>query len=57
MTRICDNCKKTIPLGTNKIAVRFSGLKDMEKLFKTSELDFCSLQCLILFWSKNEREK
>jgi len=53
MTRICDNCKEPINLGANFIKVNFTGMKDMKKMFKTSELDFCSKECLILFWGKN----
>ena len=52
MSRMCDNCKKVIPLGDDYISVRFIGVKEMEELFHTLELDFCSLKCLVLFWSK-----
>jgi len=51
MTRVCDFCKKIIPLGENHIEVRFIGVKQMENLFKSTELDFCSLSCLVQFWS------
>lgn len=55
MTRKCDNCDKTIPLGDNHIEVRFVGIKEAEKLFKATQLDFCSLKCLVVFWSNKGR--
>jgi len=57
MSRICDNCKKQIPLGTYFIRVNFIGIKYMEKLFGGSELDFCSLTCLATFWELKEHPK
>jgi hypothetical protein len=54
MSRKCDCCGKTIPLGSNYIHVIFNGVKNMEELFGTSELDFCSFECLVKFWSKRK---
>lgn len=54
MTRRCDNCQKIIPLGVNHIEVRFIGMGKVEELFKTSQLDFCSLQCLVIYWGKQK---
>jgi hypothetical protein len=53
MTRLCENCKKGIPLGADFIKVSAIGVKDFEKLFKTNELDFCKLTCLGEFWSNH----
>jgi hypothetical protein len=33
------------------------GVENMEKLFGTSELDFCSFECLVKFWSKQEGKR
>jgi len=55
MTRICDNCKKTIPLGQNLIQLSFTGIKEMVKLFGVTQLDFCKMECLIIFLTKHEK--
>jgi len=52
ITRICDNCKEPIPLGANRIDVTFTGIKNAKALFKTNQLDFCSLKCLVEFWTE-----
>lgn len=52
MSKFCDNCNKIIPLGVNHIEVRFIGMKDVERLFKSSQLDFCKLTCLEEYWSE-----
>jgi hypothetical protein len=57
MSRKCDYCGKIIPTGSNYIRVTFIGVKNMEKLFRTSELDFCSFECLVEFWSEQEEER
>jgi len=54
MSKRCDCCGKVIPTGSEYISVTFMGVKNMEKLFGTSELDFCSFECLVKFWSKQE---
>ena len=50
--RICDNCKKALPLGTMDI-VHVSAMgqvgKYFEKEFKSDSLDFCSLFCFVKF--------
>jgi len=56
MTRICDNCKKIIPLGEGHVEVRFIGVKQMVDLFKVTELDFCSFLCLVRFWANKNDE-
>lgn len=53
MTRRCDNCEKIIPLGSNYIDVGL-GTKEASKLFGTSHLDFCSLKCLVVYWSNKK---
>jgi len=55
MSRICDNCKHNIPLGADKIEVRFIGeiRESAEALFKKDHLDFCSLKCLAEYWSND----
>lgn len=55
MTRICDKCKKVIKLGQKHIEVRFIGMRDLEKLFKSTELDFCCLVCLEGYWNNADR--
>lgn len=55
MTRRCDKCQKIIPLGSNYIEVRFIGMEKVEALFKTSQLDFCSLKCLVSYWEQQTK--
>ena len=57
MTRRCDNCGELIPLGSNYIEVKFIGIKEAEALFKVSQLDFCSLKCLIIYWGDKKYNK
>lgn len=59
MTRRCDNpnCAKIIPLGSDHIEVRFIGDEEGQKLFGTAHLDFCSLKCLIVFWSNQQKKE
>ena len=47
MSRICDWCKKEIKLGDKHIEVRFIGLKNLERIFGLSSVDFCSLTCMV----------
>jgi len=51
--RICDGCKKPLPLGTiNIIHVTAMGgelSKYFSSTFGADSLDFCSLQCFIKF--------
>jgi len=54
MTRICDNCKQTIPLGQNLIQLTFTGMKEMTKLFGVNQLDFCKMECLVIFLTKQK---
>ena len=52
MSRICDTCKKPIPLGTNDvIKVDFQGRfgKLVKSINKVKHLDFCSLECFDKF--------
>jgi len=46
--RICDGCKKPLPLGTSDcIEVNFRGKFGdfVKKIHGASHLDFCSLEC------------
>jgi hypothetical protein len=56
MSRKCDYCGKIIRPGSPYVNVNFAGVENMEKLFKNSELDFCSFECLVKFWSKQQKE-
>lgn len=50
--RICDSCKKPIPYGTsNIIEVNFRGKfgKLASFILKTTNCDFCSLECFNTF--------
>ena len=58
--RICDTCKKAIPLGTNDhIEVRFYGKFGslLKKIHGVSHLDFCTLGCFNKFKVPEEKEK
>jgi len=46
--RVCDTCKKAIPIGTNDyVQVKFWGKCGdfLKKVHGDRNLDFCSLQC------------
>jgi len=56
MSRVCNNCKNIIPSGANHIEVRFVGMENVKKFFKDTLLDFCSLKCLVIYWSDKRWE-
>jgi len=50
--RVCDYCKKPLPMGHRDIIeVRFFGKFSelMRKIYGTDSLDFCSLECFDKF--------
>jgi len=59
--RLCDNCKKPLPLGSDFIEVSFYGKfsKLAISILKTNNLHFCSIECFEEFASKikTKREK
>jgi hypothetical protein len=57
MTRRCDCCGRIIPLGKPHVELLFIGIENMEKLFKTQELDFCSFECLVKFVEGRKYER
>ena len=56
MSRNCNECKREIPFGSDHIEVKFIGIKEMEQLYKTNHLNFCSFLCLVKFWSRSNEE-
>lgn len=59
MSRICDICKKPIPLGTsNVIELGFRGSfsDKVKKFHKVSNFDFCSFTCLGKFMPLEKEE-
>jgi len=55
--RLCDNCKRPLPLGCDFIEVTFHGKfsKIAKTFLKTDNLHFCSIECFESFSFKMKR--